>query len=71
MADLRREVSRLRRQLDAHEREHQAADELRAKQTDERARLRRSNRRFAITTIATVLGSNLATLLVLATRGKA
>lgn len=68
---LRAEVGRLRRALEQHEREHQAADELREKQAEERARLRRQTRRYWITTMAAVIGSNLATLFLLAAHVKA
>lgn len=70
IAALRGEVSRLRRQLDEHERDHQAADELRARQAAERERTRRTTRRYWVTTLGTVVGSNLATVLVLVGRGK-
>ena len=71
IASLAREVARLRRQLETHEREHQAAEHEREKQTQERARLRRTTRRYWVTTIATVIGSNLATVLVLVLGRKA
>lgn len=71
LAVLRGEVNRLRRQLEAHEREHQTTAELVEHQAAERAKQRRTTRRYYLGLGATVVGSNLATIAVLVTRGKA
>lgn len=65
LAELGREVAKLRRKLEAHERGHELAELDRQHQAAERARLRRITRRYWITTLATVVGSNLATVLLL------
>jgi hypothetical protein len=71
VAGLGREVARLRRQLEAHEQLHERAQIELERQAAERARLRRTTRRYWVTTLATVVGSNVATLALVASHGHA
>jgi len=64
LAQVAREVGQLRRLVEQHEREHETAERVRTDTARHREQARLSARRYWITTLATVLSSNLAVIVL-------
>lgn len=54
----------MRRLIEAHDREHETAERVREQTARERERQRKTTRRYWVTTIATVLTSQVGTWLI-------